>query len=370
VAHLGYFRAEFVQRRRWLDDATYTDLVALCQCLPGPASSQVGLAIGLARAGAWGSLAAWVGFTLPSAVAMTLFAVGLQHGALPAGAGALHALKLVAVAVVAQAVWRMAQSLCPDRPRAALAVGAAVLVLLLPGVHAQLLAIALGAAVGRWAITVPTVGPAVPRSYGVSRAAGAALLAAGAALLVVLPLWARDSGSAAAAALSVVYRAGALTFGGGHVVLPLLQAGLVAPGWISNDLFLAGYGAVQAVPGPLLSFAAYLGAVLPSPLGGWPGAGVMLVAIFAPGALLIWGALPFWSVWRERPGMRRALAGVNAAVVGVLMAAWYDPVVLSAVQRRADVAFALAAFALLEYARWSPVWVVALAAVLGTLIPA
>jgi len=367
VAHLGYFRTEFVERRRWLDDRSYSDLVALCQFLPGPASSQVGIALGLGRAGWAGSIAAWLGFTLPSAVALVLFALGVSRWAGVATSGVVHGLKVVAVAVVAQAVWGMAKSLCPDRLRAGVAVVAALGVLALPSSLGQVGAIVLGAAVGRLAIRPSQPSPTTHRDYGVSRRTGAVLLAAFAVVLVALPPIAAPSGSLLLSAASVFYQAGALVFGGGHVVLPLLQAGVVPPGWVGTDAFLAGYGAAQAVPGPLFTFAAYLGAAMPAPLGGWTGGALMLGAVFLPAYLLVVGALPFWEALRRSETAQRAMAGANAAVVGVLGAALYDPVWTSAIGSRADFGVALAAFGLLVYGRVSPVIVVALGAAAGAL---
>jgi chromate transporter len=365
VAHLGYFRAEFVERRKWLDDKSYSDLVALCQFLPGPASSQVGMALGLGRAGWPGALAAWLGFTLPSALALIAFAFGVTKWSALAQSGAVHGLKVVAVAVVAQAVWGMGKSLCPDRLRAGVAVAAALLVLAVPTAVGQIAAIVVGAAVGRWMPAPGRLPAARHRDDGVGRTAGAILLMLFAALLVVLPVLGAVTGSPALAAISVFYQAGALVFGGGHVVLPLLQAGVVPSGWVSNDAFLAGYGAAQAVPGPLFTFAAYLGAVMPGPLGGWVGGLTQLVAIFVPAFLLVAGALPFWEALRQRDGVQRAMAGINAAVVGVLAAALYDPVWTSAIHSRADFGLALGAFGLLVYGRQSPLRVVVLAALVG-----
>ncbi len=365
VAHLGYFRAEFVERRRWLDERSYADLVALCQFLPGPASSQVGIALGLGRAGWLGALAAWAGFTLPSALALILFAHGVTAWAGLASSGAIHGLKVAAVAIVAQAVWGMGKSLCTDRLRAGLAVAAALLCLAVPSAVGQIAAIVAGGVVGWWKLK-PAHLPAMPhRDYGVSRRTGALLLAVFAALLLLLPMLAGATGSMAASAVSVFYQAGALVFGGGHVVLPLLQAGVVPPGWVGNDAFLAGYGAAQAVPGPLFTFAAYLGAVMPSPLGGWAGGLALLLAIFVPAFLLVVGALPFWESLRRHGAVQQALGGINAAVVGVLGAALYDPVWTSAIRSKADFALALAAFGLLLYGRVSPVLVVAGAALAG-----
>lgn len=365
VAHLGYFRTEFVERKRWLDDRSYSDLVALCQFLPGPASSQVGIALGLGRAGWSGALAAWLGFTLPSALALILLALGVTQWAGLAASGAVHGLKVVAVAVVAQAVWGMAKSLCPDRLRSGLAVVAALLVLAVPTAPGQIAAIVVGGLVGRWALQLGHLPPAQHRDLGVSKRMGAFLLLLFAALLVLLPAVAAATGSLAASAIAVFYNAGALVFGGGHVVLPLLQAGVVPPGWIGNDTFMAGYGAAQAVPGPLFTFAAYLGAAMPAPLGGWVGGLGLLLAIFLPAFLLVVGALPFWESIRQRDSMQRVMGGINAAVVGVLAAALYDPVWTSAIQSRADFGLALAAFGLLVHGRVSPLLVVAGAALAG-----
>jgi chromate transporter len=365
VAHLGYFRTEFVERRRWLDDKSYGDLVTLCQFLPGPASSQVGMALGLRRAGWAGALAAWLGFTLPSAIALILFAYGVAEGSALAASGAVHGLKVVAVAVVAQAVWGMAKSLCPDRLRAGIAIVAALVVLAVPTAAGQVGAILLGALVGRWALQLGHLAPATHQDYGIRRRTGALLLALFTALLLLLPMLAASHPTPWLQATAVFYKAGALVFGGGHVVLPLLQAGVVPPGWIGNDTFLAGYGAAQAVPGPLFSFAAYLGAAMPPPLGGWAGGLALLVVIFVPAFLLVAGALPFWEAMRQRDGVQRAMGGINAAVVGVLAAALYNPLWTSTIHSRADFGLALAAFGLLVYARLSPVLVVALAAAAG-----
>ena len=368
VAHLGYFRAEFVERRGWLDDKSYSDLVALCQFLPGPASSQVGMALGLGRAGWGGAMAAWIGFTLPSAVALILFAAGVTQWTALSQSGAVHGLKVVAVAVVAQAVWGMAKSLCPDRLRAGVAIAAALLVLAVPSATGQIAAIAAGGLVGRWALKLGHLPAARHHDYGVSKATGAALLGLFVVLLAALPLLAAAMHSPALSVVAGFYKAGALVFGGGHVVLPLLQAGVVPNGLVSKDVFLAGYGAAQAVPGPLFTFAAFLGAVMPGPFGGWVGGVVLLLAIFLPASLLVIGALPFWETLRQRDGIQRAMAGINAAVVGVLLAALYDPVWTSAIRSPADFGLALAAFGLLVYARVSPVLVVALAAVAGWLL--
>ncbi|QHE89151.1 chromate efflux transporter [Hydrogenophaga sp. BPS33] len=368
VAHLSYFRAEFVERRGWLDDKSYSDLVALCQFLPGPASSQVGIALGLGRAGWGGAMAAWIGFTLPSAVALILFAAGVTQWSALSQSGGVHGLKVVAVAVVAQAVWGMSKSLCPDRLRAGVAIVAALLVLAVPSAIGQIAAIVAGGLVGRWALNLGHLPAAQHRDYGVSKAIGAALIGLFVILLLALPLLASAVRSPGLSIIASFYQAGALVFGGGHVVLPLLQAGVVPDGLVSNDVFLAGYGAAQAVPGPLFTFAAFLGAVMPGPLGGWLGGLALLLAIFLPASLLVVGALPFWETLRQRDGVQRAMAGVNAAVVGVLLAALYDPVWTSAIHSTADFGLALAAFGLLVYARLSPVLVVSLAAAAGWML--
>ncbi len=369
VAHLGFFRSEFVQRRAWLDERSYADLVALCQFLPGPASSQVGMAIGLQRGGLWGALAAWLGFTLPSALALTLFALGLaRHGDWLAS-GWLQGLKLAAVAVVAQAVWGMGRSLCPDGRRRLLALAAALACLSFPGAWTQLALIA-GCGLAGWLwLRLPGGMPSPHIPYPVSARLGATLLALAGVLLLGLPLLAAALQSPTLAMLDGFYRAGALVFGGGHVVLPLLQQQLLPTGVLSEAEFLAGYGAAQAVPGPLFSFAAYLGALMQGPgagvLGGGLGALLCLLAIFMPAALLVLGALPFWDRLRQRPALQQALAGTNAGVVGLLLAALYDPVLRSAIHGPLDLVLALAGLALLVYWRVSPLWVVGLLALAG-----
>ncbi len=368
VAHLGYFRTEFVDRRRWLDEAAYADLVALCQFLPGPASSQVGIAIGLRRAGWLGAVAAWVGFTAPSAVLMILFALGVAGSQAFEASGAVQGLKLAAVAVVAQAVWNMARSLCRERSTAAIAVVAALLVIVVPASWGQVGAIVLGGLLG-WLLTEAASPAASARhDYRVGKRAAVACLVAFGVLLVGLPLAAQLLHAPLLESLAVFYRAGALVFGGGHVVLPLLQAGVVPAGWLSNDAFLAGYGAAQAVPGPLFSFAAYLGARLSAGPGGWWGGLLMLVAIFLPAFLLVVGALPFWEGLRRLSAMRRAMAGFNAAVVGVLAAALYHPMWTGTVHTLTDIAIVAAGIALLVGWRVSPVAVVVGAGAIGLLL--
>ncbi len=368
VAHLGYFRTEFVERRGWLDEKSYADLVALCQFLPGPASSQVGMALGLQRAGWLGSLMAWIGFTLPSALALIAFAYGIAQYSALAASGAVHGLKVVAVAVVAQAVWGMAKSLCPDRTRAALAIFAALLTLVLPSWLGQVGAILACGLVGWWLVQLAHQEPVPHIAYGVSRTAGTLALLLFAVLLFGLPLLVLATGSPLWTLVEGFYRSGSLVFGGGHVVLPLLQSTVVPAGAVGNAEFLAGYGAAQAVPGPLFTFAAYLGAVMDGPLSGWQGGLLFLVVIFVPAWLLVVGALPFWDALRQHDAVRNAMAGVNAGVVGLLLSALYDPVWTSAIHGRADFGLALAAFGLLVYARTSPVLVVLSGAVAGHLL--
>lgn len=372
VAHLGYFREEFVARRRWLTEDAYADLVALCQFLPGPASSQVGLALGLRQAGWGGALAAWLGFTLPSALVMALLGLGLVAGQGLVPAGVLHGLKVAAVAVVAQAVWGMARSLCRGPARLLLMVLACALALLWPGVVGQVgaMLVAALAGLGLWgrAGAMPAPPSQGGLAAGVRPHTGALLLAAFAALLVLLPLAARAWPQGWLVLTDAFYRAGALVFGGGHVVLPLLQAEVVATGWVAADDFLTGYGLAQAVPGPLFTFAAFLGAAAGHGAGGWLGAAVCLVAIFVPAFLLVAGALPFWERLRHNARARAALAGVNAAVVGLLLAALYHPVWTSAIHAPADLALALAAFAALVWARVPPWLVVPLCGAAGWLL--
>jgi chromate transporter len=365
IAHIGYFRDEFVVRRRWLDEQAYADLVALCQFLPGPASSQVGFSIGLMRAGYRGALAAWTGFTLPSAIALVLFAYGAGTLSGPAGTGLLHGLKLVAVAIVAQAVWGMARTLCPDRERASIALVAALIVLFSASAIAQIGDILLGGIAGLWLCRgVP------PTATGhivmpVSRAAGVVALVVFFGLLVGLPILQSFRIWPGVALFDDFYRSGALVFGGGHVVLPLLREAFVTPGWVSDDAFLAGYGAAQAVPGPLFTFAAYLGAVVrPSPHG-IAGAALGLFGIFLPGMLILLGTLPFWDEFRKRAGAQAMMRGVNAAVVGLLGAALYNPVWTSSVKTPGDFGIALLGFVLLTVWRAPPLLVVVVSALAG-----
>jgi chromate transporter len=363
IAHLGYFREEYVRRRKWIDEDVYADIVALCQFLPGPTSSQVGIAIGILRAGLPGAVAAWLGFTLPSAIALVAFAFGLQRLGV-ADAGWLHGLKIAAVAVVANAVLGMARSLAPDRERATLALLSAVVVLAWPGALGQILVIAAAGVIG-WRLlagsgdakrsTLPTT---------IRRWTAVASLVVFVALLGALPLLRQGVPSQTVDVFDSFFRVGSLVFGGGHVVLPLLQAEVVPPGWVTNEEFVAGYGAAQAVPGPLFTFAAYLGAVMHDKPNGIGGAALALTAIFLPTFLMVVGALPFLSLLRARAGVQAALRGINAAVVGLLLAALYHPVWTSAIKTSADLALAIVTFALLGL--WNlPAWLVVVIAALG-----
>ncbi|MDP5334936.1 MAG: chromate efflux transporter [Paracoccaceae bacterium] len=367
VAHLGYFRAELVTRRRWLTDQAYADLVTLCQFLPGPASSQVGFALGLMRAGWLGALAAFAAFTLPSALMLLAFAMTAGTMTGPVGTGALHGLKIVAVAIVAQAVWGMARALCPDRARATIALGAVALLAFLPGPFAMVGAILAGALAGLTLGGDPddTAGAERrhPMATPVSRPVALSALSLFMGLLLLLPVLAGHG--QALALIDSFYRAGALVFGGGHVVLPLLQAEVVQPGWIGADEFLAGYGAAQAVPGPLFTFAAYLGAAVEPEPHGIAGAALALTAVFLPGFLILIGVLPFWDRFRAIAPAQAAMRGANAAVVGILGAALYSPVFTSAIGDARDFALALACFLLLVMWKAPPWAVVILAAVGG-----
>jgi chromate transporter len=364
VAHLGYFHEEFVVRRRWLDEKTYVDLVALNQLLPGPTSSKVGIAIGLSRAGYAGALAAWIGFTLPTAVALVLFGYGVTAFGDVLGSGWLHGLKVAAVAAVANAVLTMMRSLAPDRERATLAVGAAALVLAIPSAFGQIVVIVLGAVVGVALFRGAVVDDHATLPHPVSRTAAIAAIAAFFVILIGLPLLTAAAPNHVVQLFDAFYRSGSLVFGGGHVVLPLLQAAVVPPGWVSNDAFLAGYGATQAMPGPLFTFAAYLGTVMgPSP-NGWVGGLLCLIAMFLPAFLLVIGPLPFWDALRRRSWAQAALRGVNAAVVGLLLAALYRPVWTSGITNARDFALGAAAFLLLFMWK-TPPWLVVVFCAIG-----
>ena len=365
VAHIGYFREAFVTRRRWMDERGYADLVALCQMLPGPTSSQVGIGIGLTKAGLAGAVAAWVGFTAPSAILLIALGYGVIafDDAIPAGL--LHGLGAVVVAVVAQAVWGMAKTLCPDPPRVTIAVLAAAAVLGAGGSATQVAVIVAGGVVGFLWLREPIRPPSDPGQAVPVSAVATASLVAFFVLLVLLPVLASTWPSQGLALADSFYRSGSLVFGGGHVVLALLKAEVLPTGWVSEDVFLAGYGAAQAVPGPLFTFSAYLGTVMESPPAGWLGGLICLAAIFVPSFLLVIGTLPYWNALRRLEWAGRAMLGVNAAVVGLLLAALYDPVWTGGVRSAGDFVLALAAFALLVSWKLPPWLVVLLGALAG-----
>ncbi len=367
VAHLGYYRTEFVERRKWLDEHAYADIVALCQFLPGPASSQTGMTIGMLRAGLPGGFAAFLGFSGPSAVVMIAFAYGVAAFGDVQHAAWLHGLKIVAVAVVANAVWGMARNLSPDPPRASMAVAGALVALLVPSAIGQVAAIAAGALIG-WAFLEAPPAKSGHVAVTFSRSLGAASLIAFFALLIGLPFIASATGAHWLALIDSFYRAGSLVFGGGHVVLPLLQQSVVPPGWIDNNGFLAGYGAAQAVPGPIFTFAAYLGATMHPGPNGIAGGLLCLAAIYLPSFFLLIGVLPFWDALRRRAAVQSALRGVNATVVGLLLAALYTPVWTSAINVPIDFAIGLVAFLLLALWKLPPWLVVILGAAATALI--
>jgi chromate transporter len=365
IAHLAYFRAECVERRKWLDEAAYADIIALCQFLPGPASSQEGMILGMIRAGLPGGFAAWFGFTFPSAIALAAFAYGrgnlddIKHAAW------LHGLKIAAAAVVAQAVWRMGQNFCRGPEKATLAVAAMLLTLAQPSAAGQIGAIAAGGLLGWRLLPAANNAAAVRLAIPIGRKSAVASLTLFAALLIGLPLLTAATSSHTIALISSFYRSGALVFGGGHVVLPLLQQAVVPQGWIGNDAFLAGYGAAQAVSGPLFTFAAYLGTAMNLPPNGFWGGLICLAAIYLPSFLLVMGALPFWNALRQRTGVQSALQGINAAVTGILLGALYMPIWTSAILRPPDFGLGVIAFLLLEFWR-APPWLVVLLAATGT----
>lgn len=364
IAHLGYFRDAFVVRRRWIDDRAYADLVALCQFLPGPASSQVGIGIGLARAGLPGAFAAWFAFTMPSALALMVFGYGVVALENVFPSGMLHGLKVVAVAVVAQAVWGMARTQCPDTPRTTMAVLAAGAVLASPSPLVQVSVIIAGGIAGLIFLRAEVDSNHVSLGIDIQKGTAVASLSLFFILLIGLPLLAAAYPSQTLSLVDGFYRSGSLVFGGGHVVLPLLQSEVVPPGWVSNDAFLAGYGAAQAVPGPLFTFSAYLGTVMNPAPNGWVGALICLLAIFAPSFFLVVGALPFWDTLRQLRLVRNVLLGINAAVVGLLLAALYNPVWTSGILSPGDFALALVAFTLLVF--WKvPPWLVVLLTAAG-----
>ncbi len=365
VAHVGFFRAEYVLRRKWLDDAAFADLLALCQFLPGPASSQLGFSIGLARAGLAGGFLAWLGFTLPSAALMIAFAYGVGSIGSQVGAGGLHGLKIAAVAVVAQAVWAMATRLCPDRARVTLALLAALTILAWPVTGAPAAVIALGAAAG-WLLFRGNRAPLAPAPLPVRLSRWESLGSLGllVGLVLALPALATAIPSQGLRYFDSFYRCGALVFGGGHVILPVLKNEVVRPGWVSENDFLAGYGAAQALPGPLTTFAAFLGTIAKQAPHGWVGGLLCMTAIFLAPILLVIGVIPFWDKLRQKAGAQAALDGANAVVVGVLLAAFYDPVWTSGIRKPQDFGLALVCFGLLVF--WNcPPWVVVMLAAAG-----
>ncbi|SEP18921.1 chromate efflux transporter [Paenibacillus sp. OV219] len=365
IAHLAYFREEYVKRRRWITEESYADLVALCQFLPGPASSQVSIAIGIGRAGLLGGLLAWVGFTLPSFILMIAFAFVLQ-GLDVRDTGWLHGLMIAAVAVVAQAVWGMAAKLANGKGTAAIAIASAITALSIPSPFIQAGVIAASGLIGWRCLRADDARIYEPLLSTISRRTGACFLSTFGVLLLALPLLHVALTGHGLALFDSFYRAGALVYGGGHVVLPLLQQSVVPTGWMTEDQFLAGYGAAQAVPGPLFTLAAYLGFVSEPTPNNIEGALLAVVAIFLPAYLLVAGSLPFWNVIRTKPAFRSALSGINAGVVGILMAALYDPVWMSAIRSGADFALALTAFGLLTVWKMPP-WVVVAVSTLGGL---
>ncbi len=365
VAHLGYFRQEIVVRRKWLDEAAYTDLIALCQFLPGPASSQMGIALGIIRAGLWGGLAAWLGFTLPSAIALTIFAYTTTLFKGIVQSGWLHGLLIVAVAVVAQAVWGMAKTQCPNKQRATLALVAAIVILLWPIAIVQIGIIPLAGILGWLFLRSAQTVESSPLPLVLSRRLALGCLVLFFGLLIVLPVLRQVTQSQPIALFDTFFRVGSLVFGGGHVVLPLLQREVVPAGWVTNDQFITGYAAAQAVPGPLFTFSAYLGAVSRPAPNGWLGAMIALLAIYFPSFLLLIGILPFWNRLRAFEPFQAALRGINAAVVGILLAALYQPIWTSAIHTPVDFALGLVAFGLLVVWKMPPWVVVVLSALLG-----
>ncbi|MDP4908591.1 MAG: chromate efflux transporter [Burkholderiaceae bacterium] len=368
VAHLGYFREEFVSRRQWLSDRSYADLVALCQFLPGPASSQVGIALGFSRAGYSGALAAWTGFTLPSAIVLIVFAMGITSAGSSFSEGALQGLKIVAVAVVTQAVWGMARSLCTDAKRITIMMLATCAVLLMPSVWSQIGVIIVAGLAGVMLFKPAQLAPNDPLPIQITRRTGAFWLTLFFIILIVLPVAAEALPNQTLAIIDAFYRAGSLVFGGGHVVLPLLQTEVVPTGWVDEQVFLAGYGATQAMPGPLFTFAAFLGASMSSAPSDWLGGMIALIAIFIPSFLLVVGALPFWEQLRQNLRTQAALGGINASVVGLLLAALYQPVWTSAILSPQDFGLALVAFVALMFWKLPPWLVVAAGGLAGWLL--
>jgi len=368
IAHLGYFHNEFVTRQRWLSERSFVELVTLCQFLPGPVSSQVGMALGLSRSGYAGALAAWAGFTLPSAIALTLFALGISNYGHDISPGVLHGLKIAAVAMVAQAVWGMARNHCPDGLRVTFMAIAAYTVLLIPSAWGQVGVIIMAGIAGLLLCKPAYVSVHDPLPISVSRRAGVGWLSLFFTLLAGLPVLAQLIPGQTMAMVDIFYRAGSLIFGGGHVILPLLQVEMVPSGWVSNESFLAGYGAAQAVPGPLSTFASFLGTSMSSEATAWVDGMICLVAIFMPSFLLVTGALPFWEQLRCNSHMQAALIGVNAAVVGLLLAALYQPLWTSTIHLPQDFGLALIALIALMFWKLPPWQVVASSSIAGWLL--
>ncbi|WP_410513593.1 chromate transporter [Paenibacillus sp. BR2-3] len=362
IAHLGYFHNEYIRRRKWMDERSYADLVALCQFLPGPASSQVGIGVGIVRAGVLGGIVAWLGFTLPSVIALVAFAF-LLKGFDIGNSGWIHGLKIVAVAIVAQAILGMGQKLAPDRDRVTLAVIAAAVTLSWQTAYSQVLIIVAAGVAGLWLYRRKAVEDTPGLDIKISRSFAIACLILFFGLLLVFPMLRQWGEAEGLAMFDSFYRSGSLVFGGGHVVLPLLEREVVPTGWISHEDFLAGYGAAQAVPGPLFTFAGYLGAMI----GGISGAVVAVIAIFLPAFLLVAGALPFWNGLRNNPKIQGALAGINAAVVGILLAALYDPLWTTAILEPMDFALAASLFVMLVFWKLPP-WVIVLAGAAGGML--
>lgn len=365
VAHLSYFHDEFVKKKKWIDEHAYADLVALCQFLPGPASSQVGMAIGLGRAGVLGAITAWIGFTIPSAIILVLFGLGMTHLDLSSHEGWIHGLKIAAVSVVAQAVYGMGRKLCPDKERLFIAVVSSAIVLLFNSAAIQVLVLVCAGILGSYFFKDAKELPHVPMESGLKKRTGVFLLISFGAILISLPLLRSIVHSQTINLFDSFFRAGSLVFGGGHVVLPLLQSEVVTTGWISKDLFMAGYGLAQAIPGPLFTFSAYLGAVSSIAPNGWLGGAICLIAAFLPSFLLVGGVLPFWEKLRGISKIRQAMMGINAAVVGILLAALYHPVWTSAIFTIKDFSLAFIGFLLLEYWKLSSWIVVLISAIVG-----
>ena len=368
VAHIGYFRTEFVERRRWLDEARFAEIVALSQALPGAASSKVGMVIGYLRAGWLGTLAAWTAFTIPSALALTLFGLYVHSGATLTTQGWVHGLLLAAVAVVAQAVWNMRSALAPDLARTLIALGSAAIALVFPSSFTQIAIIAVGALIGRLLFARVPLDEGQPLNVGAGARMGVAAISLFFAILFFVPIVRASTHNDALVLFDAFFRVGAFVFGGGHVVLPLLQTAVVEPGWVARDQFLAGYGAAQAIPGPLFTFSAFLGAINHTSVNGWLGAAIALVAIFLPSFLLIAALLPFWDRVRATTTFRPALRGINATVVGILLAALITPVWTSAVYAPIDIVIVIGAYVLLAFATWPPWSVVAMSAIAAQLM--